>query len=98
MPSLIVFGKVTAGVDSLRSAAHSRFAPKSRTDSPRSFLIFARRLLCQSQKNYRHKGHSVRGPQKCCAHSEKLSLCSCRDYVAVTDGRERHNLIVKIIN
>jgi hypothetical protein len=32
------------------------------------------------------------------AYSEKLPLCSWRDYVAVADGRESDNLIVEVIN
>jgi len=42
--------------------------------------------------------HRVCGTKKSRADSEKLPLCSTRDYVAVANGRERDNLIVEVVN
>jgi hypothetical protein len=63
-----------------------------------SFLTFGRWVWRQSLKNYGDKRNTVRGPEKSRADSQKLPLCSQRDYVAVSNGRERDSLIVKVIN
>ncbi len=75
-----------------------RLQSGSSARNSRSFLTFGRWVLGHSLKNEGHKRHTVGGAKKSRADSEKLPLCSIRDYVAVAERREGDNLIIEVVN
>src|SRR5215472_3186678 len=62
-----------------------------------SFLAFSRWLV-QCLEKYRYKCDTVGSTKQSCADSEKLPLCSSRDYISVADSCEGHNLIIHVVN
>jgi len=61
-------------------------------------LTVGRQALGQSLKHYGHKGDAVGETKKSRADSEQLALRRMRDYIAIANGRERHSLIVEVVD